>query len=216
MNQPNRAIIPPQRYLGAHGRGPDFFARPTRFAKIVLWRPVWRRFFNMLMNTCKFICRGWACLWRFLASFMPVIWAGRLGFAVWLTASKRSNRPRWLFVGLLGGFALFLLWAAALRSLWGLLPLFLALACVWLSQPLTTGYLHHRTPSSHRATVESFAHLLTSLLAVGVGLAFGQITTRWDIFSGYRFLAVVLLGFALYWGIASRGLPAYAAIEAEV
>ncbi len=151
----------------------------------------------------------------FFGLFYACYMGGEAGFRSLAYRLKEIKQPRWLFVGFLGGFALFLLWAAALRSLWGLLPLFLALACVWLSQPLTTGYLHHRTPSSHRATVESFAHLLTSLLAVGVGLAFGQITTRWDIFSGYRFLAVILLGFTLYWGIASRGLPAYAAIEAD-
>ncbi|MGE3724280.1 MAG: MFS transporter [Candidatus Sericytochromatia bacterium] len=151
----------------------------------------------------------------FFGLFYACYMGGEAGFRSLAYRLKEIKQPRWLFVGFLGGFGLFLLGAAALRSLWGLLPLFLALACVWLSQPLTTGYLHHCTPSSHRATVESFAHLLIRLMAVGVGLAFGQIATRWNIFSGYRFLAVILLGFTLYWALAARHLPAYAAIEAE-
>lgn len=95
--------------------------------------------------------------------------------------------------------------AAVTPSLWGLLPLWGAFACMWASQPLTTGYLHHQTPSSHRATVESCANLLTSLASVVVGLTFGAIATRFDIFVGYRYLAVLLLGASLAWALWPRG-----------
>ncbi len=204
----------PAENIWAHmGEAFTFLRGQPVLQKIVLLATCLAAVFEYVDEYLQIYMQGVGVPVAFFGLFYACYMGGEAGFRSLAYRLKEIKQPRWLFVGFLGGFALFLLWAAALRSLWGLLPLFLALACVWLSQPLTTGYLHHRTPSSHRATVESFAHLLTSLLAVGVGLAFGQITTRWNIFSGYRFLAVILLGFALYWALAARHLPAYAAIE---
>ncbi|MBT9548382.1 MAG: MFS transporter [Candidatus Sericytochromatia bacterium] len=202
--------------LWAHmGEALTFLRGQPVLQKIVLLATCLAAVFQYVDEYLQIYMQGVGVPVAYFGLFYACYMGGEAGFRSLAYRFKEIKQPRWLFAGLLGGFALFLLWAAALRSLWGLLPLFLALACVWLSQPLTTGYLHHRTPSSHRATVESFAHLLTSLLAVAVGLAFGQITTRWDIFSGYRFLTVVLLGFLIYWALAARNLPAYAAIEAN-
>jgi hypothetical protein len=36
-------------------------------------------------------------------------------------------------------------------------------------------------------------------VSVGVGLTFGAIATHFDIFVGYRYLAVLLLGGSLVW-----------------
>ncbi len=204
----------PAENIWAHmGEALTFLRGQPVLQKIVLLATCLAAVFEYVDEYLQIYMQGVGVPVAFFGLFYACYMGGEAGFRSLAYRLKEIKQPRWLFAGLLGGFALFLLWAAALRSLWGLLPLFLALACVWLSQPLTTGYLHHRTPSSHRATVESFAHLLTSLLAVAVGLAFGQITTRWDIFSGYRFLAIVLLGFLIYWALAARNLPAYAAIE---
>lgn len=202
--------------IWAHmGEALTFLRGQPVLQKIVLLATCLAAVFEYVDEYLQIYMQGVGVPVAYFGLFYACYMGGEAGFRSLAYRIKEIKQPRWLFVGFLGGFGLFLLGAAALRSLWGLLPLFLALACVWLSQPLTTGYLHHRTPSSHRATVESFAHLLTRLLAVGVGLAFGQITTHWNIFSGYRFLAVILLGFALYWALATRHLPAYAAIEAE-
>jgi len=204
----------PAENIWAHmGEALTFLRGQPVLQKIVLLATCLAAVFEYVDEYLQIYMQGVGVPVAFFGLFYACYMGGEAGFRSLAYRLKEIKQPRWLFAGLLGGFALFLLWAAALRSLWGLLPLFLALACVWLSQPLTTGYLHHRTPSSHRATVESFAHLSTSLLAVAVGLAFGQITTRWDIFSGYRFLTVVLLGFLIYWALAARNLPAYAAIE---
>jgi predicted MFS family arabinose efflux permease len=120
------------------------------------------------------------------ASFRALSWRlKRYGFKAW----------GYLALGAAGGLSL----AAMMPTFWGLIPLLGAFACMWMSQPLTTGYLHHQTPSSHRATVESCANLLTSLVSVGVGLTFGAIATHFDIFVGYRYLAVLLLGGSLVW-----------------
>lgn len=181
--------------------------------KIVLLATCLAAVFEYVDEYLQIYLQGVGVPVAFFGLFYACYMAGEAGFRGLAYRLKHISSPRWLFFGCIGGFALFLGWAALLRSPWGLLPLFLALACVWLSQPLTTGYLHHRTPSSHRATVESFVHLLTNFVAIGVGFVFGQISTFWDIFAGYKFLVVVLLGFLAYWLLFAGKLPDYFAIE---
>lgn len=82
----------------------------------------------------------------------------------------------------------------------------LAFGCIWFSQPLTTGFLHHHTESHHRATVESCANLLTSVANVVLGLIFGQIARHFSIFRGYQLLGGLLLVYTLLWLFTARGL----------
>lgn len=84
------------------------------------------------------------------------------------------------------------------RLLWGLGACVLIYLIQGALEPVVLGYLHHRTDSAHRATVESFYNLALRLLSILVGLAFGVVTTRTTIFGGYTFLALVALLYTCY------------------
>ena len=86
-------------------------------------------------------------------------------------------------------------------SIWGVLPLLIAFLMYGITEPLSFGYLHHRTDSAHRATVESFCSLVLRLATIFVGLLFGYIATKFSIFSGFRALGFILLIYSLYYFI---------------
>lgn len=143
---------------------------------------------------------GWFGLWAALymggeALATSQAWRLRAGLS-----------PRGLLTSLLLLSGTGLLLAGQLRTIWGLLPLLAALAGIWLSQPLTTGYLHHATDSHQRATVESCANLLLGAASVALGLAFGQVATGFSIFRAYQLLGALLLLYAMIWLFAARGL----------
>ncbi|MNI86224.1 hypothetical protein D3C73_1432940 [compost metagenome] len=71
-------------------------------------------------------------------------------------------------------------------------------------EPLAAGYLHHRTDSSMRATIGSFQSLGENAVHVGIGLGFGYLSSKFDIFGGYGFIAVVCSLFFVYFVSASR------------
>jgi hypothetical protein len=58
-------------------------------------------------------------------------------------------------------------------------------------EPIVTGYLHHRIDSTMRATIDSFQSLGLRAVAVIAGLGFGFISSKFDIFGGYGFIALI-------------------------
>lgn len=66
-------------------------------------------------------------------------------------------------------------------------------------RPLVSGYLHHRTASYYRATVDSFQALAMRLSSIIVGLIFGYFATRFSIFVGFRVLSFILIAYALFY-----------------
>ncbi len=80
-----------------------------------------------------------------------------------------------------------------LRTPIGLLFMMVAYIVAGLTEPLVAGYLHHRAESQFRATAESLQSLLLSAVTAGVGLLFGQISTRYTLGSGFVLLGALAL-----------------------
>jgi hypothetical protein len=72
-------------------------------------------------------------------------------------------------------------------------------------EPIATGYLHHRIESSTmRATIDSFQSLGLNAVIMFVGLGFGFFSSRFDIFGGYGFIAIICSVFFVYFLIVSK------------
>ena len=90
------------------------------------------------------------------------------------------------------------------RSFFCLIPMICVFFTAGITEPLITGYLHHRTDSNVRATVESFFSLGLRLISVLVGLVFGYIGTKHSIFSGFAFISLVCLAYVFPYGYFLR------------
>ena len=85
------------------------------------------------------------------------------------------------------------------QGLFSLIPMMLVFLVMGIVDPLIIGYLHHRTESHVRATVESFSSLGLRVVSAGIGLLFGYISTNYSIFAGFLGLSVVcFVYFVLY------------------
>jgi MFS family permease len=94
------------------------------------------------------------------------------------------------------------------NSYLGLIPLLLCFTVIGVVEPLTMGYLHHRTESKIRATVESFQSLVLRAATIICGLLFGYFSTKFSIFAGFRILGVILAVYAVYYFIRSKAFMA--------
>jgi predicted lysophospholipase L1 biosynthesis ABC-type transport system permease subunit len=63
--------------------------------------------------------------------------------------------------------------------------------------PLVSGYLHHRTRSDIRATVDSFQSLGKRAIVLAVGIAFGYVSSVSDVAIGFVFLGMVCFLFLI-------------------
>jgi MFS family permease len=72
--------------------------------------------------------------------------------------------------------------------------------------PLASGYLHHRIDSSMRATMDSFQSLGLNAVTMLTGLGFGFFSSKYDIFGGYGFIAVLCSVFFVYFLCASKSI----------
>lgn len=118
---------------------------------------------------------------------------------------KRRFRTRSLLLTVAGavtaGFAV-MAWA---RGHPGLAAMLVTGLFYGLLEPLTAGYLHHRTDSSMRATLESFRSLGEYAVMSAAGLGFGFFAGRYGIFGGFGFLAAVCGAFAVCFALLSPG-----------
>ncbi len=145
---------------------------------------------------------------------VPVLFFGVVGAALLLIRIPGNLlayrlKERLSFTAILSG--LIVLSAAgyisisALRSTWCIAPMVLVCALTGVADPLIAGYLHHRTESHIRATVESFSSLGMRMLSIIIGLCFGYISESYSIFAGYALLgAVCALYFMLFSAWHSR------------
>ncbi|QGQ98087.1 MFS transporter [Paenibacillus psychroresistens] len=67
-----------------------------------------------------------------------------------------------------------------------------------VTDPLASGYLHHRIDSSMRATMDSFQSLGLNAVTMLTGLGFGFFSSRFNIFGGYGFIAFICGLFFVY------------------
>jgi MFS family permease len=89
--------------------------------------------------------------------------------------------------------------ASLIKSYLGLIPLIICFIAYGIVEPLSLGYLHHRTESRIRATVESFQSLVLRASTIVCGLLFGYFSTKYDIFAGFILLGSVLAIYSIYY-----------------
>jgi ABC-type dipeptide/oligopeptide/nickel transport system permease subunit len=99
-------------------------------------------------------------------------------------------------------FSLGLMASGYTKSFAGIILLLIVFITSGIIEPLVSGYLHHRTESSCRATVESFQSLAERLAIIVVGLVFGYFSTNYSIFSGFRILGAVAFVYFIYYVFA--------------
>ncbi len=87
---------------------------------------------------------------------------------------------------------------ALLKGSIGLIAILVVCLFAGITEPLTTGYLHHRIDSKMRATVDSFQSLGLNVIMILTSLGFGYFSTRYDLFGGFGFIAIFCTIFLLY------------------
>ncbi|MFC0213672.1 MFS transporter [Paenibacillus chartarius] len=111
---------------------------------------------------------------------------------------KGRIRYRTLLTGIIAVFAAGFLYAAWAKDITGLAAMMLVCFVSGLLEPLTAGYLHHRIDSSLRATADSFQSLGENAVLMLSGLGFGYMSSRYDIFGGYGWMAAVCGAWLIY------------------
>lgn len=87
---------------------------------------------------------------------------------------------------------------ATIQSQWALACLFIAYMATALIEPLGYGYLHEQALPKYRATIESAFSMLEKIVVMTVGLPFGYLATKGNIFIGFGYLGILLLILNLY------------------
>ena len=122
----------------------------------------------------------------------------RLPGSVFAYKLKNRINYRALISAVIFIFAAGMLYLSAVRGFTSLVVIFLLCAVSGIIDPIISGYLHHRIDSSMRATIDSFQSLGLRAVLILVGLGFGYFSSRFDIFGGYGFIALVCFAFLIY------------------
>jgi len=102
-----------------------------------------------------------------------------------------------MFVALIVAVISFLV-MGTIQSQWALACLFIAYMATALIEPLGYGHLHEQALPEYRATIESAFSMLEKIVVVIVGLPFGYLATKGNIFIGFGYLGILLLILSLY------------------
>ncbi|MEC0208323.1 MFS transporter [Paenibacillus ehimensis] len=119
-------------------------------------------------------------------------------------ALLRRFSSRTLLLAAVAVFAAGFTYIAAAKDYSGLAALLVICLFSGIVEPIAAGYLHHRTDSSIRATIDSFQSLGLNAVHIVIGLGFGFVSVRFDIFGGYGFIALLCGLFFGYFYIASQ------------
>lgn len=90
------------------------------------------------------------------------------------------------------------------RNAFCIIPMAVIFLAAGILDPLLAGYLHHNTESGIRATVESFSSLGLRFFAMLTGVAFGFVSARYTLFTGFAVLAVLCTGYFFYFIFAPK------------
>lgn len=146
---------------------------------------------------------------------MPVAYFGVLSAAMMLLrlpgnllahALLGRFRYRTLLFGVTAICAIGFACAALGHNYFGLASLLIICLCSGIVDPLAAGYLHRRTDSAMRATIDSFRSLGENAVHIAAGLGFGWFSARYDVFGGYGFLSLLCGAFLLWFAFASRSI----------
>ncbi len=144
---------------------------------------------------------------------VPVIYFGlfsavliflRLPGNVLAHALKKRFGYRALLSGVILVFAAGFLFLSSVKGYASLAALFIICLFSGITDPIASGYLHHRIDSSMRATIDSFQSLGLKAVIIAAGLGFGFFSSAFDIFGGYGFISFICIGFLAYFLISSK------------
>ncbi|OOC59367.1 MFS transporter [Paenibacillus ihbetae] len=144
---------------------------------------------------------------------VPVLYFGLFSAGIFLLrlpgnllafALKERFSYRPLLTLVIGVLAACFFWLAAMRDSRSIAALFVISLFAGLVEPLAAGYLQHRADSRMRATMGSFQSLGEKAVLIAIGLGFGYFSSKFDVFGGYGFIAVICAVYALYFLTASR------------
>jgi MFS family permease len=137
--------------------------------------------------------------------FITVLVLLRLPGNMLASVMKSRFSYRNLLSGVLLVFTAGFLSLAIFRGYTGLAVISLIGLSSGIIEPLVSGYLHHRiSDSSMRATLDSFQSLGLRAVLVIVGLGFGYFSSRYEIFGGYGFIAVICAVFLVCFRIITK------------
>ena len=91
--------------------------------------------------------------------------------------------------------------AAMAKNGWGILGMAAVCFGTALMETVTAGYLHHRADPNARATIESAESMMRRVFSIGIGLAFGYVSTRFTIFTGFWLLGLAAAFFSLVFAV---------------
>ncbi|MBD0379941.1 MFS transporter [Paenibacillus sedimenti] len=182
------------------------------------------RFFGANPNVSIVVLSGMATgtaigfideFWQLYASRLkiPVVYFGVLSAVLMLLrlpgnllahALLRRFSYRTLLISVTAVFAIGFTYTAVSKDYISLLAMLVICLFSGVMEPLVTGYLHHRIDSSMRATIDSFQSLGLNLVHILAGFGFGYFSSRYDVFGGYGFIALMCSAFLVWFIVASR------------
>ncbi|NOU72358.1 MFS transporter [Paenibacillus sp. LMG 31458] len=144
---------------------------------------------------------------------VPVVYFGMLSAAIMLLQLPGNLMAhvliRWfsyrtLIFIIMVVFAVGFTYVAISKDFIGLTAMLIICLFSGVMEPIATGYLHHRMNSSMRATIDSFQSLGENLVHTLAGLGFGYFASKYDVFGGYGFIALLCYVFLVWFIGASR------------
>ncbi|KQX64884.1 MFS transporter [Paenibacillus sp. Root444D2] len=144
---------------------------------------------------------------------MPVVYFGVLSAAIMLLQLPgnliahvllRCFSYRALIFIIMVVFAVGFTYVAISKDIIGLTAMLFICLFSGVMEPIASGYLHHRINSSMRATIDSFQSLGENLVHTLTGLGFGYFASKYDVFGGYGFIALLCYAFIVWFIGASR------------
>ena len=102
---------------------------------------------------------------------------------------RYSHRNLIIFASILATAGV--IWAAFIQHAVGIIGIAIVGFAVAFIEPIAAGYLHHRADPAARATIESVEAMIQRVFTIGIGLAFGYLSTRFSIFAGFWMLGFV-------------------------
>jgi predicted MFS family arabinose efflux permease len=182
------------------------------------------QFFRRNPSVCLVVLSGMVTgaalsfVWEFWQLYLnrlgiPVIYFG-LFSAVFMFLSLPGNmlahilidrfKYRTLLLTVTAFMSVGFLYVSVIKDFTGLVAISIIFLVSGIMEPLVSGYMHHRMDSSMRATIDSFQSLGLNAVLILTGLGFGYFSSKFDVFGGFGFIALICGGFFLYFFFTSK------------
>jgi len=103
--------------------------------------------------------------------------------------NRYSHRTLIIYASFLAASGI--LWGAFVQHAVGIIGIVVVCFAAAFIEPVSMGYLHHRADPKARVTIESVEEMLHRIFTIGIGLAFGYLSTQFSIFTGFWMLGIV-------------------------